>query len=413
MLSALTKKSKFSSKSRSGHKKTKSNPMKPNGMSGGAPFSWGEGEKPLRSTSIIKANMGPKKDKYYNSRTVNNVFANNSDSDAWYKFYSDYYGIVGDNQTWTNNKGVTRGKKYLPDGKPNPEFATLLKNRLKSYVDKQNLRSRLNSVNVIKRLKTRMNNNVSKTVADLEYKRKFGGENGVVRTNNNRALRNNAIEKLHDLDMQQLAYVRENPDEFMNALRSARNANSIESESGMKDLPELPEVNEAEIRVNMEMQGKREYQIKQEIQRQKNERAKAIKKQKPRSRKAFRSFTVQSKEDAKAIGQIADKNERRGIVSAFVTSHIEKQKNKKQKNKKQNNNNQNRWMSSPSNNSKWSPRENVDGELQTLRKEGNRRAIAHKGGPFAASRIGRVEKEDIPTFMTEMQPTNIPKTFNN
>lgn len=401
MLSALTKKSKFSSKSRAGHKKTKSNSMKPNGMSGGAPFSWGEGEKPLRSTSIIKANMGPKKDKYYNSRTVNNVFANNSDSDAWYKFYSDYSGIVGDNQTWTNNKGVTRGKKYLPDGKPNPEFANLLKKRLKSYVDNQNLRSRLNSVNVIKRLKTRMNNNVSKTVADLEYKGKFAGKNGVVSTNNNRALRNNAIEKLHDLDMRQLAYVRENPDEFMDALRRARNANANanarDRELKMKDLPELPEVNEAEIRANM--QGKREYQIKQEIQRQKNERAKAIKKQKPRSRKAFRSFKVEKK-DAKAIGQIADNNERRGIVGDFVNSHIEKQTNKKQ--------NHNRWIRSPSNNSKWSPSKNVDGELQELRKEGNRRAIAHKGGPFAASRIGRVKEEDIPTFMVDMEPTNIP-----
>lgn len=288
MPSAPTKKSKFSSKSRAGHKKTKSNPMKPNGMSGGAPFSWGEGEMPEKSTANIKANMGPKTDEYYNSRTVNNVFANNSDSDAWYKFYSDYSGIVGDNQTWTNNKGVTRGKKYLPDGKPNPKFADLLKNRLKSYAEPQNLRSRLNNVNVIKRLKTRMNNNVSKTVAELESARKFG----VVKTNNNRALRNNAIEKLHDLDMQQLAYVRKNPDEFMNDLRSSRNVNASKREEMM-----LPEVNEAEIRANM--QGKREYQIKQEIQRQKNERAKTLKKH----RNQFRSFNVQRKEDAKAIGQ--------------------------------------------------------------------------------------------------------------
>ena len=236
MHSAPTKKSKFSSKSRSGHKKTKSNPMKPNGMNGGA-MSEGNGKVASRVAELRKReqDMGFAP----NTTTEWKQSTNQGKMQRQGKGIGQF-GRLFNNRTNAERKAQNNERNtdrfFREIGRPltkyngttQEEWRANYIERADKYLDNQNRATELSRYQLLKRAQRRMNNNLYKTRATLEKeKAKEAGYSGWNRSN-----RNNKFDRMFTMTKKQLKQIRNEPRDYLN-----NPDNYMSEHEGMENTP--------------------------------------------------------------------------------------------------------------------------------------------------------------------------------
>ena len=238
MLSAHTKKSKFSSKSRAGHKKTKSNPMKPNGMNGGAMSE--ENRLMFEGKGKVASRVAQLKQQEQdmgfapNTTTKWNQSTNQGKMERQGKGIGQF-GRVFNNRTneerkaQNNERNTDRffreiGRPVTDYNKTNMEqWRANYIERADKYLDNKNHATGLSRYQLLKRAQRRMNNNLYKTRATLEKEHGY---------NWNRSNRNNKFDRMFTMTKKQLQKIRNHPRDYLD-----NPANYMSEPEGMANTP--------------------------------------------------------------------------------------------------------------------------------------------------------------------------------